>query len=161
MSWNRLQYDQCAYRKDLSQSTSSLNYLLDTSKFYNCNDCQSGLGIIGGNNVSLTKSNMVDLESDLFNITRQFSTCPERKFLPTCPSCAQNGGMSCGSADCAQRENLKHVPECENNIVRYAPRIDHVGYSLNYKGGCPVRNVSSINGQPMVHPPQLNPLKWE
>src|SRR5438874_6223850 len=128
MSWNRSRYDQCAYQKDLSQSTSSINYTLDPNKFYNCNDCRIEFGLLGGNNVSLTKSNMVDLESDLFNITRQLSNCPERKYLPYCEACEDNGGLPCGSASCKRKEPLKHLSSC--NIVQYAPRIDHVGFDL-------------------------------
>jgi hypothetical protein len=158
MSWTRTTYDQCAYNKDLSQSTSTLNYLLDPNKFYNCNDCRVEFGLLGGNNVSLTQSNMVDLESDLFNITRQYSTCPERKFLPRCEQCEQNGGLPCGSVSCKRQEKLKHLKSC--NIVQYAPRVDHIGYDLRYPG-CPVQNMQSIDGQPMKYPPQMNPVQWQ
>src|SRR5439155_14809652 len=113
MSWTRSHYDQCSYQKDLSQSTSTLSYLLDPNKFYNCNDCRIEFGLLGGNNVSLTTGNMVDLESDLFNITRQLSDCPERKYLPFCEACEDNtNGMPCGSASCKRMEALKHLGGC-------------------------------------------------
>lgn len=158
MSWTRTQYDQCAYQKDLGQSTSSLNYTLDPNKFYNCNDCRVEFGLIGGNNVSRTQGNMVDLESDLRNQTRQYSTCPERKFLPFCEGCEENGGLPCGSSSCKRKEHLKHLGGC--NIVQYAPRIDHVGFDLRYPG-CPIQNMTSIDGMPMKYPPQLNPVQWQ
>ena len=158
MSWNRLKFDQCAYQKDLSQSTSSINYNLDPNKFYNCNDCRVEFGLLGGNNVSITQSNMVDLESDLFNITRQNSTCPERKYLPHCKGCDDNAGLPCGSSSCKRKEHLKHLTPC--NIVQYGPRIDHVGFDLRYPG-CPVQNTKSIDGQQMVYPPQINPVQWQ
>src|SRR5258706_16034531 len=116
MSYTRLIYDQCAYNKDLSQSTSAINYTLDPNKHYSCSNCRVQFGLLGGNNVSLTRSNMVDLESDLFNITRQISTCPERKYLPYCENCEENGGLPCGSVSCKRKENLKHLPAC--NIVQ-------------------------------------------
>ncbi len=158
MSWNRNKYDQCAYQKDLSQSTSSINYALDPNKFYNCNDCRVEFGLLGGNNVSITQSNMVDLESDLFNIIRQNSTCPERKYLPHCESCDDNDGIPCGSLSCKRREQLKHLGGC--NMVQYGPRIDHIGFELRYPG-CPVQNTKAIDGQQMVYPPQLNPVQWK
>ena len=40
------------------------------------------LGIVGGNNVSLTKGNRVDLESDLLGITRPNTWCPGREYHP-------------------------------------------------------------------------------
>ena len=41
------------------------------------------LGIVGGNEVSLTKTNWPDIESDLRGITRPNSDCTERHHLPT------------------------------------------------------------------------------
>lgn len=40
------------------------------------------LGVVGGNEVSLTKGNRVDLESDLLGITRPNTWCPKREHLP-------------------------------------------------------------------------------
>jgi hypothetical protein len=161
MSSNRLKFDKCAYNKDLAQSTSSLNYTLDPSKWYNCSPCRNELGLLGGNTVSLTRDNMVDLESDLFNMTRQNSRCPERKFLPQCDDCDDtSSGMPCGSAQCkaVEKAKLKHLPEC--NLIQYAPRIDHVGYDLKFPG-CPTVGPTSADGQEMVNPPQFNPVRWK
>ena len=157
MSFNRLRYDQCAYQKDLSQSTSTLNYSLDPNKFYNCNDSRVEFGLLGGNNVSITTSNMVDLESDLFNITRQNSTCPERKYLPFCEKCEESGGLPCGSASCKREESLRDLSG--SNMIQYTPRIDHIGFDLRYPG-CPVLNTPSIDGRNKGFPPQRNPVQW-
>lgn len=158
MSWNRAKYDSCAYNKDLSQSTSSISYLLDPNKFYNCNDCRIEFGLLGGNNTSITRKNMVDLESDLRNQTRQLSNCPERQYLPYCEACDNNEGMPCGSASCKLQQDFKHLRAC--NIVQYAPRIDHVGYDLRYPG-CPSITTTSADGQKMDYPPQYNPIQWK
>jgi hypothetical protein len=40
------------------------------------------LGLVGGNEVSLIKGNRVDLESDLYGITRPNTWCPKREHLP-------------------------------------------------------------------------------
>ena len=40
------------------------------------------LGLYGGNEVSLTSGNRVDLESDLFGITRPTTHCPQREHQP-------------------------------------------------------------------------------
>jgi len=158
MSWNRPSHDECAYRKELRQSVSELDYRLDPNKFYNCNPCRPELGVFGGNVVSLTKDNLVDTESDLRNQTRQYSRCPERQYLPECENCDCNEGLPCGSASCKAQENLDHLPAC--NIIQYKPRIDHVGYSLKYPG-CPVENISSVNGQPMKYQPYINPVQFK
>jgi len=151
MSWNRTTYDQCAYQKKLSQSTSPINYALDPNKFYNCNDCRPDLGLLGGNNVSLVSGNMVDMESDLFNITRQNSLCPERKYIPHCEKCSENSGIPCPSGGC-KYEKMQHLPECK--IIQYGPKIDHVGYNIKYPV-CPVHGKSV--GE---FPPQRNPTHY-
>lgn len=137
MSWNRLNFDPCAYNKRLDESTSVLTYNLDPNKFYNCNDCRIEFGVVGGNNVSLTTANLVDLESDLRNQTRLLSLCPEKKYLPNCkPGHQGTDGLPCGSLS-SRNENLSHLRSC--NLVQYKPRINHVGYKLDYPG-CPVQS---------------------
>lgn len=163
MSWTRTPYDQCAYRKNLRQSTSSLDYILDPNKYYNCNQCRIELGTFGGNNVSLSQNNLVNVESDLKNITRQLSSCPERKYLPSCEGCDANEGLPCDSRSCKRKERKgkkkqNDLPAC--NIVQYAPRIDHVGFDLKYPG-CPVENISAIDGQEMKYQPYFNPVQFQ
>jgi hypothetical protein len=40
------------------------------------------LGIVGGNEVSLPKGNMVDVESDLFGLNIPLTKCPAREYQP-------------------------------------------------------------------------------
>ena len=65
MSSNRLIYDTCAYKAEITQSSNTLNYVLDPMKYENCKKCRMELGIVGGNEVSQIKGNLVDLENDL------------------------------------------------------------------------------------------------
>lgn len=148
MSWNRTTYDQCAYQKKLSQSTSPINYALDPNKFYNCHDCRADFGLLGGNNVSLNQGNMVDMESDLLGITRQNSLCPERKFIPHCEKCNELSGIPCPHSGCPQSQ-LQHLPECK--MIQFGPKIDHVGYNIKYPA-CPVHGTAAPE-----FPPQRNP----
>lgn len=82
MSFNRLPYDKCAFKKSLLESESPGNYMLYPGKFYNQNQCRIERGIVGGNQVSLSKNNLVDLESDLRGQTRRLSECPSEKYHP-------------------------------------------------------------------------------
>ena len=154
MSWNRTKYDGCAYQKELSQSTSPINYTLDGNKFYNNHECRPSFGLLAGNNVSITRENVVDLESDLFGITRQASSCPERKYLPHCDECGSDLAGICGSKDgCKLAKSLQHLPECA--IIEYAPKINHIGYDIKY----PASATQSVGGQKMIYPPQINPTQ--
>jgi len=132
MSFNRPIYDSCAYNKRLDESSNVLTYRLDPNKFYNCNPCRIGFGVVGGNNVSLNDTNLVDLESDLRNQTRLYSRCPERKYLPKCsPNPRSKSGLPCPP----QRSNMKDLREC--NLIHYRPRINHVGFELSYPSCTP------------------------
>lgn len=55
------------------------------NKFYHTNAGRNAFGLIGGNEVSVVSGNLVDLESDLRNITRDASRDPKRKYQPSCP----------------------------------------------------------------------------
>jgi hypothetical protein len=76
MSSNRLKYDDCSFKKDLSQSVSPLDYVMDRVRFEHRDKCRNEMGLVGGPAVSHIKGNMVDLESDLIGITRPASQCP-------------------------------------------------------------------------------------
>ena len=143
--WARTKSDLCAYNKEISQSTAPYYYTLDPNKFYNRNDCRVDLGVVGGNNVSLTKSNMVDKESDLFGINRPNSKCPERKFLPL------PYGDELSGIQTPFHEPVDHLRECR--MIDYAPRINNVGYRINYP-----RCARPPQGG--VFPPQMNPTHW-
>ena len=82
MSFSRTIYDKCAFKKSLLESESPGNYMLYPGKFYNDNQCRIEKGIVGGNQVSLSTNNLVDLESDLRGQTRFLSDCPSKKYNP-------------------------------------------------------------------------------
>lgn len=158
MSFTRSSYDQCAYRKGLRQSVSVLDHVLDPNRFLNCNESRMELGTFGGTNVSLSKDNLVNIESDLRGQTRQLSTCPELKYLPNCEGCDTNEGLPCGSWSCRQKEPLTHLKS--GNIVQLGPRPTNGGFNLKYHG-CPVENLESIDGSKMQNQPYFNPVVFQ
>lgn len=82
---NRLNYDGCAYQKALHESVAPIDYILNPIKYENCQKCRISLGTVGGTNVSHINGNLVDLENDLFNITRPSTRCPQYMYTPTPP----------------------------------------------------------------------------
>ena len=127
MSFNRLMYDSCAYKKTLEESTGTLSYVLNPIKYENCSKCRVEFGVVGGTNVSHNKGNLVDVENELFNITRKTSKCPTKKYIPKCDKKGANdNGLPCGP----YQLNEKHLKPC--TIVNYRPKVDSVGYELNY-----------------------------
>ena len=127
MSSNRLMYDTCEYKTKLDESAGTLEYLLDNMKYENCNKCRMELGIIGGSGVSHIKGNLVDLEADLFGITRKASLCPSKKYNS---SCATKNITECNPKNIVVNKTptqvgsnidttKMHLPSC--NMIRYHP----------------------------------------
>ena len=73
-----LSYDNCAYRRRVNDSTTPLGYQLYEGKFQNCNKCT-----YNGFYRPFDKS-VVAIESELRNLTRPNSKCPELKYHPDC-----------------------------------------------------------------------------
>ena len=60
-------------------------YTVIPQKYYNPNAARNALGLVGGNEVSIASGNLVDLESDLYGITRTASKAPAKQYQPSCP----------------------------------------------------------------------------
>jgi len=131
MAFTRSIYDSCLYAKRLNENQGTLQYNLDTNKFYNCNSKRIDFGILGGNAVSLTTENLVDLESDLRNQTRLYSRCPTRKYRPTCDvnQCSKTSGLPCGDPIPGCQPNMVHMPT--TTLIDYRPRYNNKGYNLD------------------------------
>ena len=102
MSFNRSKYDDCAYEAQLRENQNVLHYNLDANKFYVSDQKRIDFGLLGGNNVSQSAENLVDVESDLRNQTRLYSKCPKRKYRPNCDvyACGNKEGLPCGDQSC-------------------------------------------------------------
>jgi len=121
MSNNSLLYDTCTQQYDVTQSVAPLGYLLDTDKYENINKCRIGKGILGGSSVSHIKGNLVDLESDLYGITRKASLCPDKKFFSKCSinnpnNCQPDNIFIEGTPTTKERiinTDMEHLPTCQ------------------------------------------------
>ena len=82
MSFNRLKYDNCTYKSDISQSMNVGNYALYLGKYHNNNQCRMTSNILQDNSVSVFKGNLVDLESDLRGQDRVLSKCSKFQYHP-------------------------------------------------------------------------------
>lgn len=111
MSFNRLTYDTCAYKQDLSENVSQLSYLMDPVKFEHCQKCRHEIGLVGGTNVGVIQGNMVDLENELMGINRPNTQCPSYKFTPRSDGIVQG------------KEYIKPVrhPAVDANILNLRP----------------------------------------
>jgi hypothetical protein len=146
--------DECAYNQALKQSTGTLSFIMDPNKYYSCNPCRIKEGIVGGNNVSVFKGNLVDLESDLRGQTRRATKCPGKLYQPgtyiekkkygNCPDGCKHdiSGLACAKK-CEQ--NLNHLAEC--NIINQRPKIKTTGLNVPVPK-CPVLQPNLARKQP-------------
>lgn len=84
MSFNRLDYDTCAYKQELSESIGPGEYQLGTPNI-SCEDCftKDPQLIMQRAGASVAKNiPMVDIDSELMNITRKLSDCSANDFIP-------------------------------------------------------------------------------
>jgi hypothetical protein len=82
-SSNRSKYDSCEYEKSLMESVAPLSYMLYDGKFENCEKCIY-------DNKFYRRYDLVDAESEILNITRPNTKCPQGKYNPFCkksPNC--------------------------------------------------------------------------
>jgi len=104
MSFNRLNYDTCAYRQNLYQSVGPGEYKLTEPPNLN-EPCFAESPQIRlqrqGVSVDTTKP-LIDIDSELMNITRDASNCPSKKYIPD--------GSQCGKVN--KQENLQHGKDC-------------------------------------------------
>jgi hypothetical protein len=90
MSFNRLNYDDCTYQHNLTQSVGVGDYMLNTPSI-ECLSCfpkdpqtQSQKGGVS----SCDQYKRVDVDSELLGITRKASNCPSQKYVPfVTPTC--------------------------------------------------------------------------
>jgi len=84
MSSNRLNFDTCQYKQKISESIGPGNYMINTPPI-SCDSCYPYSPSIRlqrqGASVDTTKP-LIDIDSELLNITRPASKCPSRKWIP-------------------------------------------------------------------------------
>lgn len=115
MSFNRLTYDTCAYKHSLAESVGTLGWVLDPSRFENCNKCRIEFGVVGGTNVSHAKGNLVDLETELRGTTKLASKCPTLKYQNPCPT----GDMTTCQP---QQIVIKANPSNQGSVIDTSPQ---------------------------------------
>ena len=107
MSFNRLNYDTCAYKQNLYQSVGPGEYRLteppNTEEICFSESPHIRMQYQG---VSVTQDKpLIDVDSELMNITRPATNCPSRKYIPD--------GSQCGMVDPRDEEKNKvHGKEC-------------------------------------------------
>mgnify|MGYP001185351000 FL=1 len=106
MSFNRLNYDTCAYRQNLYQSVGPGEYrLTEPPNLEEICFAESPQIRLQKQGVSIDPTKpLIDVDSELMNITRNASNCPSKKYIPD--------GTQCGKTNKSESEKLHHGKEC-------------------------------------------------
>ena len=129
MSFNRCNYDTCQYKQVLAESIGPGHYMINTPPI-SCEPCYPFDPTVrlqsSGASIDTTK-NMIDIDSEMLNITRAYSKCPSKKWITKCSNC-QNSfvGEPCGqgvSTTCNPcKNNLKPGERCPDS---YSSGLKH------------------------------------
>lgn len=65
-------------------ATRSPGYSMIPDKFSHPHPGRNALGLVGGNEVSLSSGNLVDIESEIYGITRSKTHVPAKQYRPSC-----------------------------------------------------------------------------
>lgn len=133
MSFNRINYDDGAYKQLLNQSIGPSSYLLGTPNNLdaNCEGCypySPDIRLQSQGDSLLKDTFLVDVDSELSGLNRKLSKDPLKDYIPCCPNSLCKGGLPCGGgvleecAFCSQNDgkrgsrandsNLKHFKDC-------------------------------------------------
>lgn len=115
-SSNRGIYDNCAYEKQLYESTAPLAYNLYQGAYENCNKCLY--------DKFWTPYQLVDIETELKNISRPLSNCDQFKYSPSC----KRSGLCLSTFD--KRVPVVPAPEVCPIVYNNIPRYTSPGYCL-------------------------------
>ena len=104
MSFNRLNYDTCAYRQNLYQSVGPGEYrLTEPPNLQELCFAESPQIRLQKQGVSIKPDMpLIDVDSELMNLTRSASNCPSKKYVPD--------GSQCGKVN--KEEQLQHGKDC-------------------------------------------------
>ena len=126
MSWCRLNMDSCAYRNKLAQEVGEFGYSIDPIKFDHPHKTRVNFGIVAGNEVSIIKGSLIDLESDLKGQTRLASRCPTLYYQNPCPSGDMN---TCKPQQVVIRGNPSNMGRVIDTTLYHLPTSQFARYT--------------------------------
>ena len=125
MSFNRLNYDEGAYKQELNQSVGPGVYKLAEPKV-SCQSCYPYPPSVRlqkqGNSIDRSRL-LIDTDSELMGLNRRLSKNPDKNYVPVCPDKVCTSGEVCGQGvigSCNLRKpgerymdnNLQHYKDC-------------------------------------------------
>jgi hypothetical protein len=127
-SSNRLPYDDCAYAQRLHDSTTPYQYRTYVGAYENCDKCKFDKFW------RPFDAEIVDVESELKNISRPLSSCASLKYNPKCKK--SNSCISTFDPSVPVVHNADVCPIVHNNIKK----LTHNGMRKTLELDCSKKN---------------------
>ena len=125
MSFNRQKYDICSTKKDIAESVGPGYYRINQPPI-SCEPCypySPSIRLQQSGGSVMKDTYMIDVDSELMNITRPLSNCPSKKYVPECPDCLTDAGEPCGQGVSANAksctEELKRGSRCGDSNLKH------------------------------------------
>jgi hypothetical protein len=162
MSFNRLNYDTCQYQQHISESSGPGHYQLNTPPI-SCEPCypidvQTRLQYSGASED--TTKPLIDIDSEMLNITRPSSKCPSRKWVPQCEGFNAEG-YPCGQGVVGTCQTCKNG-QTEGAMPREAKCPDQFSQRLTHWRDCgkPVEDTRLVNPACNLRGTGFNRWEW-
>lgn len=121
--FTRLDYDLCAYQKKLTESTSPLQYRMYEGYFESDKKC-----IFNKDSYYHPyDASIVDMDSELKNLTRPATRCPQYKYNSQCKKSPMCTSTYDKTVPIVLGQEVCYCNIIQNNI----PKINNPGYVLN------------------------------
>lgn len=111
MSFTQLAYDPCTYEKRMMQSVGPGDYMIGTPSTQ-CSTCISGdPWLVSAGGVSVCEDRpLIDVDSELHNLTRPATNCPAGLYRPAGPFCKPHNYPDCRVAVATEDCRLTNPP---------------------------------------------------
>lgn len=150
-TYERSRYDEDAYAVELQANDKRVNYMLADNS--HCKPCRiPDPGFLAHCGVSVNPDmSLTDVESELLQLTRKLSRCPDKEYKPMCPNLVNTndgdglpcgGGVTRGPQQCQPR--LRHLPECQFTQIE----------SRSIAPACTLRGTGWDRWEPLCQAPQ-------
>lgn len=154
-SFSNSLYDDCNLEKKQQESSGPFNWVTDPL-YKNTQNVYVSASPYMQNQYKTVPSNVIDIETDLKNMNRPLSRCPEARFNPlvNCKDCSScDKGLPCGCAHCQDAKFQNQLNEAKNPSL--IPEYTRINKPCNVFSG-----VSINRFQPLCEDPQdLNKIQ--
>jgi hypothetical protein len=166
MSFNKAYYDEVANKQQLNESVGPGVYMLGKPNI-SCEPCYPYAPSVRldrqGNSIS-SRQSLIDIDSELSNITRKLSRDPKDKYIPNCPNSMCTSGEVCGQGvvgNCKEHNRGQRIGD--NDLLHFKDCFIPAEETRLSNPSCNLRSTGWNRWEWLCHDPQervMMPFDW-